>query len=90
MTGTAPAVSATVGADSCRPRRPLGLGRRLTVAGAAWARREHIAQLTATMSADNASIHRLLAGLGLPTHLRYASAGVSEIIIDLVAQTVAA
>jgi acetyltransferase len=67
-----------------------GIGRRLLVAGTEWARRRHIVRLTATMSADNAPIHRLLAGLGLPTRMRYAGAGVSEITIDLAARTVAA
>lgn len=67
-----------------------GIGRRLMVAGTTWARRKHIARFTATMSADNASIHRLLAGLGLPTQLRFIGAGTSEITIDLIAQSVAA
>ena len=67
-----------------------GIGRRLMAAGVAWARDEHIASLTATMLARNAPIHRLLAGLGLPTALRDIGAGVAEITIDLVAQSVAA
>lgn len=67
-----------------------GIGRRLMLAGVAWARSKHIARLTATMSADNGPIHRLLAGLALPTHMRYAGAGVSDITIDLAAQIVAA
>jgi acetyltransferase len=67
-----------------------GIGRRLLMAGAAWARREHITHLTATMLAGNGPIHRLLAGLGLPTRVAYAGAGVSEITIDLVPQAVAA
>jgi RimJ/RimL family protein N-acetyltransferase len=67
-----------------------GIGRGLMVAGIAWARREHIARFTATMSADNAAIHRLLVGLGLPAQSRFIGAGVSEITIDLVAQSIAA
>jgi GNAT superfamily N-acetyltransferase len=67
-----------------------GIGRRLMLAGIAWARGKHIARLTATMSADNGPIHRLLAGLGLPAQVRYAGAGVSDVRIDLVAQSVAA
>lgn len=67
-----------------------GIGRRLLLAGVAWARREHIARLTATMLAGNPAIHRLLAGLGLPTRVTYAGAGLSEVTIDLVAQGAAA
>jgi acetyltransferase len=67
-----------------------GIGRRLMLAGVAWARGKHVARLTATMSADNGPIHRLLNGLGLPTQVRYAGAGVSDITIDLVAQRIAA
>ena len=67
-----------------------GLGRRLMLAGVAWARGKHVARLTATMSADNGPIHRLLTGLGLPTRVRYAGAGVSDITIDLAAQRIAA
>ncbi len=64
--------------------------------GASWLRAslghddEHIASLTATMLAGNAPIHRLLAGLGLPTQTEDVGAGVAEITIDLVAQSVAA
>jgi acetyltransferase len=67
-----------------------GIGRRLMLAGIAWARGKHIARLTATMSADNGPVHRLLAGLGLRTQVRYSGAGVSDITIDLVAQSIAA
>ncbi len=67
-----------------------GIGRRLMAAGTAWARRERIVRLTATMLASNAPIHRLLMGLGAPTRLRYAGGGVAEIKIDLVGQSVAA
>jgi len=67
-----------------------GIGRRLLAAGAAWAARRDIARLTATMSADNAPIHRLLAGLGLPTSTRFLGAGVSEVTIDLPARSIAA
>jgi GNAT superfamily N-acetyltransferase len=67
-----------------------GIGRRLLLAGAAWARREHITRLMATMLAGNAPIHRLLAGLHLPTRVAYVGAGLSEVTIDLVAQNVAA
>lgn len=67
-----------------------GIGRRLMAAGVAWARDEHIAALTATMLAANAPIHRLLVGLGLPTRLRCVGAGLAEVTIELVAQSVAA
>ena len=67
-----------------------GIGRRLMDAGVAWARDAHIAAFTATMLADNAPIHRLLAGLGLPTRMRYVGAGLAEISIELFAQSVAA
>jgi GNAT superfamily N-acetyltransferase len=74
-------------ADACQRQ---GIGRRLLAAGAAWARREHITRLTATMLAGNAPIHCLLAGLRLPTRVAYVGAGLSEVTIDLVAQNVAA
>ena len=67
-----------------------GVGRRLMDAGVAWARSEHIATLTATMLAGNAPIHRLLVGLGLPARVRCVGAGLAEVTIDLVAQSVAA
>ena len=67
-----------------------GIGRGLMLAGVAWARGKHIARLTATMSTDNGPIHRLLIGLGLPTLVRFADAGVSDVTIDLVAQSIAA
>ena len=60
-----------------------GIGRRLLNEGVAWARREQMARLTATMFAGNAPIHRLLMGLGLPTCEKYVGAGVTEITIDL-------
>ena len=60
-----------------------GIGGRLLTDGIAWARRERIAQLTATMFAGNTAIHRLLIGSGLPTRERYVGAGVTEITIDL-------
>lgn len=67
-----------------------GIGRRLMAAGVAWARDKHIPALTATMLAGNAPIHRLLAGLDLPIRVRYVGAGLSEITIELVAQSAAA
>jgi GNAT superfamily N-acetyltransferase len=67
-----------------------GIGRSLMAAGVAWARDEHIAALTATMLAGNAPIHRLLVGLGLPTRLSCVGAGLAEVTIELVAQSVAA
>jgi GNAT superfamily N-acetyltransferase len=71
-------------------RQRQGIGRRLLAAGAAWARREHITRLTATMLAGNAPIHGLLASLGLPTRVTYVGAGLSELAIDLGAKSVAA
>lgn len=67
-----------------------GIGRRLLTAGAAWARREGITRLTATMLAGNAPIHRLLGGLGLPAREAYAGAGLSEVTIDLATRSAAA
>ena len=60
-----------------------GIGRLLLTEGVAWARRERVAKLTATMFAGNTAIHRLLIGLGLPARERYIGAGVTEITIDL-------
>ena len=67
-----------------------GIGRRLMAAGAAWARRERIARLTATMLASNVPIHRLLIGLGAPTGQKYVGGGVAEITIELGGQSAAA
>ena len=67
-----------------------GIGRRLLNAGVAWARREHVTRLTATMLAGNAPIHHLLEGLSLPTRAGYAGAGMSEVTIDLAPERVAA
>ena len=48
-----------------------GIGGRLLTEGIAWARRERIAQLTATMFAGNTAIHRLFTGSGLPACEKY-------------------
>ena len=85
--GTHTAEVAIAVADEFQHR---GIGRRLMAAGTAWAHRERIVRLTATMLTSNAPIHRLLVGLGAPTRLRYAGGGVAEITIDLVGQSVAA
>jgi len=42
------------------------------------------------MYASNAPIQKLLVGLGPPARVRYAGAGVAEITIDLVGESVAA
>jgi acetyltransferase len=63
-----------------------GVGRRLLAAGTAWARREQLRRLTATMLVGNAPIHRLLIGLGLPTQSRCLGSGIAEIMIDLGSQ----
>jgi GNAT superfamily N-acetyltransferase len=68
----------------------LGIGRRLMAAGLAWARREHMSRLTATMYASNAPINRLLVGLGLPVQERSTGAGVAEITIELGSPRIAA
>lgn len=60
-----------------------GIGGLLLTEGVAWARRERIAQLTATMFAGNTAIRRLLIGSGLPAREKYIGAGVTEITIDL-------
>lgn len=60
-----------------------GIGGLLLAEGVAWAGRERIAHLTATMFAGNAPIHRLLMGLGLPARETYVGAGVTEITIDI-------
>jgi GNAT superfamily N-acetyltransferase len=67
-----------------------GVGRRLMAAGIAWARREHVTRLSATMLADNGAIHGLLAGLGLPIRVRYVGSGILEMTIDLAAERLAA
>ena len=65
-----------------------GIGRRLLIEGVAWARREGIAQLTATMFAGNPAIQRLLLGAGLPARERYIGAGVTEITMDLASSVI--
>jgi len=60
-----------------------GLGRRLTDAGLAWARDAGLSHLTATMLAENAAIHRLLAGLGVPSRVRPIDFGVDRIMLDV-------
>ncbi len=60
-----------------------GIGRRLVDAAVAWARRDGIRTLTATMLADNPAIQRLLTGLGLPSVAVAVGAGVVEVRIDL-------
>ncbi len=67
-----------------------GVGRRLLVAGVAWAQREGFRSLTATMYVDNAPIQRLLRGLARPTVERSLGGGVSEILIDISGLAVAA
>lgn len=85
--GTDTAEVAIAVADDFQHR---GIGRRLLVAGLAWARRGRIGRFTATMLAGNTAIHRLLVGLRLPYRLRWVGAGVAEIEIDLEAQSIAA
>jgi acetyltransferase len=65
------------------PFQHHGIGRRLMAAGLAWARREHIARLTATMFASNAPICRLFVGLGPSVQESWVGAGVVEITISL-------
>lgn len=60
-----------------------GIGRRLMEAGTRWALAGGFTTLTATVYVGNPSIHRLLVGLGLPTHTSPASAGTEDITIDL-------
>jgi RimJ/RimL family protein N-acetyltransferase len=67
-----------------------GIGRQLMAAGVDWARRAHVARLTATMFIGNAPIHRLLVGLGQPTRVKDIGAGISEITIDVRTMTAAA
>jgi GNAT superfamily N-acetyltransferase len=67
-----------------------GIGRRLVDAAVAWARRDGLRTLTATMLADNPAIQRLLTGLGLPTVAVPIGAGVVEIRIELDAGLTAA
>jgi RimJ/RimL family protein N-acetyltransferase len=67
-----------------------GIGRRLLRAGLAWARREGISRLTATMLPGNAGIHRLLLGCGFPAATSFVDGGVAEVAIDLVPATIAA
>jgi len=85
--GAATAEVAIAVADSFQSR---GVGRRLMAVGLAWASTADVVRFSATMIAANAPIHRLLVGLGRPTQTRFVGAGVVEITIDLVADTIAA
>jgi acetyltransferase len=60
-----------------------GIGRRLVRAALAWARRDGLSTLTATMLAGNPAIQRLLTDLGLPNVAIPIGAGVIEVRIDL-------
>jgi len=60
-----------------------GIGRRLLDAGVRWALAGGFTTLTATAWIGNAPIHRLLAGLGRPTHASDAGSGIEDIRIDL-------
>lgn len=62
-----------------------GIGRQLMDAGVEWARFEGFTVLTATTYMGNAPIHRLLTGLGLPTHTTDAGSGTEDITIALAA-----
>jgi GNAT superfamily N-acetyltransferase len=75
--------SAEVAIAIADARQRRGLGRRLVARGVEWARGHGISRLTATMWADNAGIHRLLLGLGLPARARPLSGGLSAVTIDL-------
>jgi acetyltransferase len=78
--GRAGAEIAVAVADELQGR---GIGRRLVDAAVAWARRDGIRTLTATMLADNPPIQRLLTSLGLSSDAIPLGAGVIEIRIDL-------
>lgn len=67
-----------------------GVGHRLLASGVAWAQHEGITRLTATMFVDNTPIQRLLRSLGRPTVERCLDGGVSEIVIDIAGQPIAA
>ena len=60
-----------------------GIGRRLLDAGVHWALAGGFTTLTASAWIGNAPIHRLLAGLGRPTHASDAGSGIEDIRIDL-------
>ena len=60
-----------------------GIGRRLMEAGVRWARAEGFTTLTATSYTGNAPIHRLLSGLGWPSHTRATGSGTEGVTIDL-------
>lgn len=67
-----------------------GIGRRLLDAGVRWALAEGFTTLTATAWIGNAPIHRLLAGLGRPSHACAADSGIEDIRLDLRPPRVAA
>jgi GNAT superfamily N-acetyltransferase len=60
-----------------------GVGRALVMTAVAWARRDGLRTLIATMFGGNPAIQRLLAGLGLPSTATSVGAGVVEVRIDL-------
>jgi len=78
--GTGTAEVAIAVADGFRGR---GIGRRLMNAGIAWATRQEISTLTATMLEGNLGIRRLLAAMELPLYFRPAGSNVLGVTIDL-------
>ncbi len=60
-----------------------GIGRALLAAAITAARESGIRRLVATMFADNAAIHRLLLGTGLPHRRLSAGAGVDSLEIEV-------
>ena len=63
-----------------------GIGRRMAEEAVAWARRDGIRTLTATMLVGNEPIRRLLTTLNLPTRWTTLDAGTCELTIDLLAE----
>jgi acetyltransferase len=60
-----------------------GIGRALTQASLAWARRHGIARLRASMLADNSGIIRLLESLRRPITFSVPAAGVVEAVVEV-------
>lgn len=67
-----------------------GIGLRLMDAGLAWAAREGISTLTATMLEGSLGIRRLLAATELPLCFRAIGSNVSGVSIDLRSRSAAA
>jgi acetyltransferase len=82
---TAPGPSAEMAIVIGDPWQGFGLGHRLAVELARYARRQGITRLTGTMLADNRPAFRLMRGFGAAFEAGPVSGGMREVVTRLVA-----